>query len=424
MYDLPYDSELEFNVTTKSTKQTGPGAIFNLSRRNFRGMGASLNLRLKGSYEWQTSSTVDGESSVMNSYELGAELSLEFPRIILPFVKKRINPFRFPSNTYFRIYGEQVNRARYFKMLSFGGTVSYDFRSSPMSKHTVTPFQLVFNTLQHRTATFDSIATANPMLFHSLDDQFIPSISYTYTYDNNYLKKKNRIWWESSITSAGNITSLIYAAFGNKFSQKDKKLLGTPFAQFMKFSSEIRYLHNFNEKHQLATRFMGGIIYSYGNKTISPYSEQFYVGGANSIRAFTVRSIGPGSFHPTENANYSYVDETGDLKLEANIEYRFRLLSNLAGGNLNGAVFMDSGNVWLVREDSARPGAKFTFNKFFDQLALGTGIGIRYDMNFIVLRLDWGIALHVPYDTGKSGYYNIPRFKDGMGIHFAIGYPF
>ena len=424
MFDLPYDSELEFNVTTKSTKQTGPGAIFNLSRRNFRGMGASLNLKLRGSYEWQTSSTVDGESSVMNSYELGAELSLEFPRIILPFIKKRINPFKFPSNTYFRIYGEQVNRARYFKMLSFGGTVSYDFRSSPMSKHTVTPFQLVFNTLQHRTAAFDSIATANPMLFHSLDDQFIPSISYTYTYDNAFLKKKNQLWWEGSVTSAGNITSLIYAAFGQKFSQKDKKLLGTPFAQFMKFTSDIRLLHNFNEKHQLATRLMGGIIYSYGNKTIAPYSEQFYVGGANSIRAFTIRSIGPGSFHPKESAAYSYVDETGDLKLEANAEYRFRLLSNLAGGNLNGAVFLDAGNVWLLRDDPARPGAQFTLDKFFDHIALGTGVGIRYDMSFIVLRLDMGIALHVPYETGKGGYYNIPRFKDGLGIHFAIGYPF
>lgn len=107
----------------------------------------------------------------------------------------------------------------------------------------------------------------------------------------------------------------------------------------MKFTSDIRLLHNFNEKHQLATRLMGGIIYSYGNKTIAPYSEQFYVGGANSIRAFTIRSIGPGSFHPKESAAYSYVDETGDLKLEANAEYRFRLLSNLAGGNLNGAVF-------------------------------------------------------------------------------------
>ena len=169
---------------------------------------------------------------------------------------------------------------------------------------------------------------------------------------------------------------------------------------------------------------MGGVIWAYGNKTIAPYSEQFYVGGANSIRAFTIRSIGPGRFHPAENATYSYVDETGDIKLEANVEYRFRILSNLMGGNLNGAVFLDAGNVWLMRKDEARPGAEFTLNRFFDSIALGTGVGIRYDLSFLVLRLDWGIALHVPYETVKPGYYNIPKFKDGMGIHFAIGYPF
>lgn len=423
-FDLPYDSELELNVTTKSAKQTGPGAIFNLSKKNFQRMGASLNLELKGSYEWQTSSTVDGESSVMNSYELGAALSLEFPRLVLPWVRNRVDPFRFPSHTNFKVYAEQVNRARYFKMLSFGGTVSYSFQPKRSMKHTVTPLHLAFNTLQHRTARFDSIANANPMLFHSLDDQFIPSVTYTLTYDDTYKKKKNRIWWENSVTSAGNVTSLIYAAFGQKFSQKDKKLLGTPFAQFLKFTSEFRHLYTFNEKHQLASRIMGGVIWSYGNKTIAPYSEQFYVGGANSIRAFTIRSIGPGRFHPASSSSYSYVDETGDIKLEANLEYRFRIFSNFLGGNLNGAAFLDAGNVWLLRKDEARPNAEFSLNHFFDSIALGTGVGIRYDFSFLVLRLDWGIALHVPYDTGKSGYYNIPRFKDGMGLHFAIGYPF
>lgn len=423
-FDLPYDSELELNVTTKSTKQTGPGAIFNLSKKNFQRMGASLNLELKGSYEWQTSSTVDGESSVMNSYELGAALSLEFPRLVLPWVRNRVDPFRFPSHTNFKVYAEQVNRARYFKMLSFGGTVSYSFQPKRSMKHTVTPLHLAFNTLQHRTARFDSIANANPMLFHSLDDQFIPSVTYTLTYDDTYKKKKNRIWWENSVTSAGNVTSLIYAAFGQKFSQKDKKLLGTPFAQFLKFTSEFRHLYTFSEKHQLASRIMGGVIWSYGNKTIAPYSEQFYVGGANSIRAFTIRSIGPGRFHPASSSSYSYVDETGDIKLEANLEYRFRIFSNFLGGNLNGAAFLDAGNVWLLRKDEARPNAEFSLNHFFDSIALGTGVGIRYDFSFLVLRLDWGIALHVPYDTGKSGYYNIPRFKDGMGLHFAIGYPF
>ncbi len=424
MFDLPYDSELEFNVTTKNTKQTGPGAIFKLTKKNFRRMGASLNLELKGSYEWQTSSTVEGKSSVMNSYEMGAALSLEFPRLVLPWNIYKRRLLFFPSKTNFKIYAEQINRAKYFKMLSFGGNVTYNLQPSRSFRHVITPLNLAFNTLQHKTAVFDSIASQNPMLFHSLDNQFIPSLSYTLTYDNEYKKKRNRIWWENSITSAGNITSMIYAAFGQKFSKKDKKLLGTPFAQFLKFTSEIRHTYYFNNKHQLATRFMGGIIWSYGNKTIAPYSEQFYVGGANSIRAFTIRSLGPGQFHPAENASYSYVDETGDIKLEANLEYRFRIFSNFLGGNLNGAFFLDAGNVWLLREDPSRPGSRISFNKFFDNVALGTGLGIRYDLSFLILRLDWGVALHVPYDTSKSGYYNIPKFKDGMGIHFAIGYPF
>mgnify|MGYP002643892093 FL=1 len=424
LFDLPYDSELELNATMKSTKQTGPGAIFKLSRKNFLRMGASLSLELNGSYEWQTSSTVNREKSVMNSYELGAALTLDFPRIILPWIKNRIDPFRFPSHTNFKIYIDQVNRARYFRMLSFGGSVSYSFQPSRSMKHTVTPLHLAFNRLQHRTAAFDSVATANPMLFRSLDDQFIPSVTYTFTFDDSWKQKRVQWWWENSISSAGNVTSLIYQAFGKKLSQRDKKFLGTPFAQYLKYTTELRPLIKFDDRNHLAMRFMAGVIWAYGNKTVAPYSEQFYVGGANSIRAFSIRSIGPGRFHPAETSRFSYVDETGDIKLEANLEYRFRIIGNLFGGNLNGATFLDAGNVWLMRSDSSRPGSQFTFKKFFDSVALGSGVGIRYDLSFLVLRLDWGIALHVPYETGKSGYYNIPRFKDGMGVHFAIGYPF
>lgn len=424
LFDLPYDSELELNATMKSTKQTGPGAIFKLSRKNFLRMGASLSLELNGSYEWQTSSTVNREKSVMNSYELGAALTLDFPRIILPWIKNRIDPFRFPSHTNFKIYIDQVNRARYFRMLSFGGSVSYSFQPSRSMKHTVTPLHLAFNRLQHRTAAFDSVATANPMLFRSLDDQFIPSVTYTFTFDDSWKQKRVQWWWENSISSAGNVTSLIYQAFGKKLSQRDKKFLGTPFAQYLKYTTELRPLIKFDDRNHLAMRFMAGVIWAYGNKTVAPYSEQFYVGGANSIRAFSIRSIGPGRFHPAETSRFSYVDETGDIKLEANLEYRFRIIGNLFGGSLNGATFLDAGNVWLMRSDSSRPGSQFTFKKFFDSVALGSGVGIRYDLSFLVLRLDWGIALHVPYETGKSGYYNIPRFKDGMGVHFAIGYPF
>jgi outer membrane protein assembly factor BamA len=181
----------------------------------------------------------------------------------------------------------------------------------------------------------------------------------------------------------------------------------------------VRTLFKVGEKQHIATRLMGGILLSYGNQTVAPYSEQFYIGGANSIRAFTVRSLGPGSYTPGKNVKYGYVDQTGDIKFEANVEYRFPVF-----GELYGATFLDAGNVWLLRKDPSRPGGMLTLKNFAKSIALNTGVGVRYDMEFLVIRLDLGVALHVPYETGKSGYYNIPKFKDGLGLHFAIGYPF
>ena len=418
-FDKPYNAELELNVTTKSTDQTGPGAIFKITRNNFQRMGANLSFEVRGSYEWQTNSNVEGNSSKLNSYELGTSLSLDFPRLILPWKDNDLRRSRYPQKTSFKIYGNLLNRARFFNMLSFGGNVTYEFRKSRLWKHTVTPFQLTFNTLMSTTERFDSITATNPSLALSLGDQFIPSMNYTFTYDNARLKKDYQLWWENSITSAGNVTSLLYAALGENFSEKNKKLLGTPFAQFLKLTSEVRALFKVGEKQHIAARFMGGVLWSYGNQTIAPYSEQFYIGGANSLRAFTVRSVGPGTYNPGQNTKYGYLDQTGDIKLEANVEYRFPIF-----GELYGATFFDAGNVWLMRKDENRPGGEFSLKNFAKSIALNTGVGVRYDLTFLVIRLDMGIALHVPYETGKSGYYNIPKFKDGLGLHFAIGYPF
>ena len=418
-FDKPYNAELELNMTTKSTDQTGPGAVFKITRNNFQRMGANLSFEVRGSYEWQTNSNVEGNSSKLNSYELGTSLSLDFPRLILPWKDTDLLRSRYQQKTSFKIYGNLLNRARFFNMLSFGGNVTYDFRKSRTWKHTITPFQLTFNTLMSTTERFDSITATNPSLALSLGDQFIPSMNYTFTYDNARLKRDYQLWWENSITSAGNVTSLLYAALGKDFSEKNKKLLGTPFAQFMKFTSEIRTLFKVGEKQHIAARLMGGVLWSYGNQTIAPYSEQFYIGGANSLRAFTVRSLGPGTYNPGENTKYGYLDQTGDIKLEANVEYRFPIF-----GELYGATFLDAGNVWLMRKDESRPGGELTLKNFAKSIALNTGVGVRYDLTFLVIRLDMGIALHVPYETGKSGYYNIPKFKDGLGLHFAIGYPF
>lgn len=417
-FDLPLDGEFDLNFTSKSNDQMGPGAVFSVSKRNiFRG-GETFSVKLRGSYEWQTNAPVDAKGSKINSYELGLSAALDFPRVVFPWLSKKV--FSYPATTTFRLYADQLNRARYFKLLSFGGNATYNFQPTATSKHSITPFRLTFNVLQSTTHRFDSITDANPALYMSLKNQFIPAMSYTYTYDDATItSRRNHIWWETSVTSAGNLTSAIYAIFGKSFKEQGKQLLGNPFAQFLKLTSEIRYNYKINSKQHLAMRFMGGVVYSYGNARVAPYNEQFYIGGANSIRAFTARSLGPGSYHPKTETTYSYIDQTGDLKFEANIEYRFKLV-----GDFYGATFLDAGNIWLLRKDPSRPGGQFTLSHLGKQIALGTGVGLRYDLTFLVIRLDLGIGIHAPYETSRKGYYNIPKFKDGLGLHLAVGYPF
>ena len=419
VYDLPLDGELELNVTAKSNDQVGPGAVFSVTKRNMFGGGETFGVKLRGSYEWQTGNKLDAGGSKINSYELGLSTTLTFPRLLFPTLGKR--DLNFPATTTFRIYADQMNRARFFKMLSFGGDASYEFQPSATSHHSVTPFKLAYNLLQHTTAEFDSIADNNKALMKSLQDQFVPSMSYTYTYDDSPITtKQHHVWLQGSITQAGLLMNAAYAIAGKPFDKEGKKLFGNPFAQFIKGTVEARYNYQLGEKQRLVGRIMAGAIYSYGNARTAPYNEQFYVGGANSVRAFTIRSIGPGRYYQSSEENkYAYIDRTGDLKFEANLEYRFPIM-----GDLHGATFLDCGNIWLLREDPDRPGGRLKAGHFFKDLALGTGFGFRYDMDFLVIRFDVGIGLHLPYETGKRGYYNLPRFKDGMGYHFAIGYPF
>lgn len=419
VYDLPLDGELELNVTAKSNDQIGPGAVFSVTKRNMFGGGETFGVKLRGSYEWQTGNKLDAGGSKINSYELGLSTTLTFPRLLFPTIGKR--DLNFPATTTFRIYADQMNRARFFKMLSFGGDASYEFQPSATSHHSVTPFKLAYNLLQRTTAEFDSIADNNKALMKSLQDQFVPSMSYTYTYDDSPISsKRHHVWLQGSITQAGLLMNAGYALAGKSFNKEGKKLFGNPFAQFIKGTLEARYNYQLGDKQRLVGRVMAGAIYSYGNARTAPYNEQFYVGGANSVRAFTIRSIGPGRYYQSSDENkYAYIDRTGDLKFEANLEYRFPIM-----GDLHGATFLDCGNIWLLREDPDRPGGRLKAGHFFKDLALGTGFGFRYDMDFLVIRFDVGIGLHLPYETGKSGYYNLPCFKDGMGYHFAIGYPF
>ena len=198
-----------------------------------------------------------------------------------------------------------------------------------------------------------------------------------------------------------------------------KKFLGIPFSQFVKATTDFRYYRRLWGEAWLATRFLVGAGWAYGNSTVLPYSEQFYIGGANSIRAFTIRTVGPGSYAPPKGDADAYLDQTGNFKLESNVELRFPIL-----GDLQGAVFLDAGNIWLLKAEESRPGGTLNAKTFWRDIALGTGVGLRYDISFLILRIDMGIGLHAPYNNDKSRYYNMDSFGKSLAFHLAIGYPF
>ncbi|HCD77838.1 MAG TPA: hypothetical protein DEQ27_05945 [Prevotella sp.] len=411
----PYEAYIETNYSNKINGRTGPELVVGLKKLNaFRG-GEVVDLSLHGSYEWQTKGTAKGKSGDFNSYEYGADLSVSFPRLLVPFLKRR-RYYTTPS-TMAKMSVNVLNRPGYFKMHTATGEWTYKWQLTERTKHEFSPLTLKYQHLTYTTHSFDSIMQANPYLLATMQDMLIPKMSYTYTYTSPK-QYRNPIFWSITASEAGNILSLGYLAAGKKWGDEGKTLFKNSYAQFVKLETDFTKTWSVGLKSQLVGHVNAGLIYAFGNTKQTPYSEQFYVGGANSVRAFAARSIGPGHYY-TDVARLSYLDQTGDMKIQANLEYRFNIF-----GNLYGATFLDAGNVWGVRNDGYRTGAKFKFKNILDEMAVGTGIGVRYDLEFLVLRLDWGVGIHLPYDTTRSGYYNIPKFKDGQSIHLAVGYPF
>ena len=417
-FDVPLEATIEANVSSKSNSYIGPGLIFGINHNNVFGGGEKLSVKLNGSYEWQTGGgSQHGKASLFNSYEVGLNSSLTYPRIVPGFLPQLPRTRKYPAYTRFQLGANLMNRPHYFRMVSFNGSMSYDYRTSLRAGHSVTPFKLVYTKLLNTTESFDKTMEENPAIALSFRDQFIPSSSYTYTYDTSYGREvDNRFIWQFMGMSAGNILSGITSLFGQ---HGEKHIFGSSFSQFVKGSAEMKYYHRFRTEHWLATRLFIGAEHAYGNSKEVPYSEQFYIGGANSIRAFTIRSLGPGSYVPAKDDVDGYFDQTGTFKLEANIEYRFPIW-----GDLHGAAFVDAGNIWLLKKDPKRPGGELDRKTFLKDIALGTGIGLRYDIGMLVLRGDLGIGIHAPYDTGKKGYYNMTSFKNSLAFHLAIGYPF
>ena len=410
-FDKPLEVSVEANATSKSNSYIGPGLIVGVTNRNIFGGGEQLSVKLNGSYEWQTGGGRKGD--IFNSYEAGITTSLAVPRLIAP---KFVRRSRYQLNwTRFQLNADLLNRPHYFRMAQFNMSMSYDWRVTRHIQNTFTPFKLTYTKLMNTTEVFDSIMDANQAVALSFRSQFIPQMMYSFTFDKA-LDRDNLINWQFSVQEAGNVFWGIYELCGR---HGEKELFGTPFSQFIKGTTQVVYNRRLTGDNWLVGRIATGAAHAYGNASQVPYAEQFYVGGANSIRAFTVRSIGPGSYHAPEGTPEDNFDQTGTFKFEANLEYRFPIF-----GPLHGAVFLDTGNVWLLKDDPQRPGGKLQASTFLRDLALGTGVGLRFDIGMLVLRGDLGIGIHAPYDTGHGGYYNMPSFGKSLAFHLAIGYPF
>jgi hypothetical protein len=426
VFDKPWDAYIETNMVDRTIGRFGPEIKLGVTRRNaFRG-GEKLDINLHGNYEWSTS----GNGGSMNSYEYGADASIEFPRIIAPYFGgnrirrtkdgKRRRLFYTTPSTIVKASTNIIQRPGYYKMHVVSGEWTYRWQTSSRSVHEFSPLTLTYQFMNNHTNAFDSIMAENTYLYTQMDDRFIPQMRYTYTYSS---KKgdPHPFRWKTTLSEAGNLTSLGYMVFGKKWDDEGKKLFKVEYSQYVKLETEYTKTWSLDNESQLVAHANAGIAYAFGNSTELPFSELFYVGGANSLRAFPVRSLGPGNMDKYD-ASWDYMLHNGDLKLVLNLEYRRRLF-----GSLYGAAFIDAGNVWQMKDNQEGEGGYYLQlhpSKLLKQLAVGTGVGIRYDMDFLVLRLDWGIGLHVPYMTSKSGYFNIDKFKDASTINFAIGYPF
>lgn len=406
---------LEFNTVTKSNGFAGPGLELSYINRNlFRG-AEQFKISIDGYFEWQIRDRAAQDLSP-TAYEVDFETGIDFPRVVGPFPSPQFNQ-DFVPHTFLELSFRPQRRPRFYTLLSFDFTYGYSWKRRAHTQHTLEPVNLTYLRLGKITDRFEDILSQNPLLIRSFAPQFIAGGSYRFSYISpGSEERRNRIYFSTGLSTSGNVVALLNR-IGQQDSVSDLRLFGIPVAQYGRLELDFRYYLRLNRRNQFAFRLFSGTGLPYGSSVVLPYAEQFYSGGVNGIRAFQARSLGPGGFKPPPQEGV-FLDQTGDVKLESNFEYRFELFRWLEG-----ALFFDVGNVWLTRPDSRRPDGNFKFDTFYRQLAVGTGLGGRVKVSVLVIRLDFGLTLRDPNaPTGLEWVINNKLEK--IVTNLAIGYPF
>ncbi len=424
----PFQSlRLETLGKTNSANYTGAEVNLNWTHRNFF-RGAE---QLKASIYGATDIQIGGPKDANNIIRFGANAQLSIPRIVAPF--KFHSSSAFVPRTNVTIGYEYLSRTQLYTLHNFNTSFGYVWKENERKEHDLKVIEVTLVKPQNVTDKYLEQINGNPdpnnyiepkpALQRVIDNQLIFGPTYSYTYTNTMLPKKNTFYYKGSLDLAGTITGLVSGADAK--AGKQKEIFNIPFSQYAKMEHDFRYYRKINDKSTVATRFIAGIGYPYGNSTTMPHVKQFFVGGSNSIRAFRARTLGPGSYDPRNQEASFFFDQSGDIKIEFNAEYRTNIYKFL-----NAAIFADAGNVWLMNEDPEKPGGKFSKN-FAKELAVGAGVGLRLDFSILILRLDVAMPLRIPYyEEGNRWTFDKVDFgskdwrKDNLILNIAIGYPF
>jgi len=414
-----------FSVEAQGTNTEGnPGlsaSIIYQNRNLFRG-AEILEVKLRGGVETQVVfGAVENrpiwDGLPFNTLEFSPEVSLTLPKFISPFRTDRLLRYGNPRTIISASYNFQ-QRPDYTRSI-VNARFGYQWSQNLTKQHRFNPIEVNFvNIYNEDTAFVNRIESLrDELLRNSYRPHMTPTTNYTFIYSSQKLnRRENFSFLRVRLESSGNILRGIMAlAQTDKDTTGSYRLFNIPFSQYLKYEVDFRRYLMLNNHTQLVLRTYHGLAFPLLNLGAVPFESSFFAGGANGIRAWQVRSLGPGSLPASLNLG----DQFADIKLEFNIEYRFDIYRWFKG-----AVFADAGNIWLVKPDKDRPQSNFDFRRFYKEIALGIGVGLRLDLNFFVIRLDMATPMHDPSER-EDDRWVIDRFRPGdIQFQFGIGYPF
>lgn len=401
--------------TTNTEGNYGLGGNFNYQHKNLFHGAEIFNVKFSGAFRRQAQTE---NYDAFNIIEYGIDASLETPSFILPFRMERFYKSKRPK-TYFTASYNYQQRPDYTRVIN-NISMGYRWRGVGNIRHIVSPFDLSLVDVKNPKESFLDLIQGT-FLENSYKDYFIAGGNYSFIFQNKTEdQNRNYTYFRWNLGGAGNLINFLHKDLGLKDTADNGyyEIWGLQYAQYTLTDVDYRYYYHFNLLNELVTRVFAGVAVPYGNSDVIPFVKQYFSGGAEGIRAWRAKDLGPGTYK--SDTLVDYPNQMGDIKFEFNLEYRFGY-----NKTWRGAIFLDVGNIWTLKKDDYRPGAEFDFGKFYKQLAIGTGFGVRYDMEFAVFRLDWGLPVRDPKISGRESWVFSNKLKLSDFVwNFAIGYPF